>query len=120
MSSMSKTRERGIWLSICLILIVLHSIVVALFVYTAANQPDAPASFPWYIIVLVISVIVKLVGAIAIWNWRRWGLYLYTGGVVLAVITGLMLTGSLYLVFVYVLPLAILGWLLKDKYSYFQ
>jgi hypothetical protein len=120
MSSEGKTRERGIWLSIWLIIIMLYGIGVAVFIYVAANQPDAPSSFPWYITALVISVMAKLSGAIAIWNWRRWGLFLYTGGVVLAVIVGLVLTGLLSLVFVYIIPLAILGWLLKDKYSYFQ
>jgi hypothetical protein len=120
MSSNEKNRERGIWLSVWLILLILHSIGVALFIYFAANQPDAPSTFPWYISALVISVLAKLIGAIAIWNWRRWGLYLYAGGVILAVVIGLMLTGLLSLVLVYVLPLAILGWLLKDKYNNFQ
>lgn len=120
MKESNHKRERGIWLSLWLILIMLHAIGVAVFIYIAANQPDAPESFPWYITILVIAAIAKLIGAVAIWNWQKWGLYLYIGGVIAAIIIGLMLTGLLSIVFVYILPLAILGWLLKDKYSYFK
>ena len=102
MTNSQESRERGLWLSIWLILIMLHSIVVAVFIYTAANQPDAPETFPWYISALVLSVIAKLIGAIAIWNWRKWGLYLYAAGVFVAIVVGLMLTGLLSFVFVYI------------------
>ena len=120
MSKENQSRERGLWLSLWLILIMIHSLATAVFIYTAANQPDAPESFPWYISALVLSVIAKLIGAIVIWNWRKWGLYLYAAGVVVAIIVGLILTGMLSFVFVYFLPLAILGWLLRNKYQYFQ
>jgi small basic protein len=120
MTKSKQTRERGLWLSIWLILIMLHSIVAAVIIYVTANQPDAPDTFPWYISALVLAVIAKLIGAIAIWNWRKWGLYLYAAGVFVSIVVGLMLTGLLSFVFVYFLPLAVLGWLLKDKYGNFQ
>ncbi len=120
MTKSKQSRERGLWLSIWLILIMLHSIVAAVIIYITANQPDAPATFPWYISALVLAVIAKLIGAIAIWNWRKWGLYLYAAGVFVSIVVGLMLTGLLSFVFVYILPLAILGWLLRDKYENFQ
>ena len=119
MKKSKQSRERGLWLSIWLILIMLHSIVAAVIIYITAKQPEAE-TFPWYISVLVISVIAKLIGAIAIWNWRKWGLYVYAAGVFVSIVVGLMLTGLLSFVFVYFLPLAILGWLLREKYKYFQ
>ena len=116
---MSVNKERGIWLSIWLALIMLHSFISALIIYMIRRGPS-DVSVPWLLAILFLASAIKLISAIAIWNWKRWGLYLYAGGVIATMVVGLMLTGSLLVVFSDILPLAVLGWLIKDKYSYFS
>ncbi|MGB2909578.1 MAG: hypothetical protein WBD56_13230 [Anaerolineales bacterium] len=118
MSKTSHHVERGFWLSLVLILIMIHSIFSIWFVYNAQQDPNAMTT-PWLIGALVLVAIAKFFAAIAIWNWKKWGLYLFAVSVVVSVIIGLMLTGWWLIVFNEVLPLAILGWLIRDKWSNF-
>ena len=118
MSKTSHHIERGFWLSLVLILIMIHSIFSIWFVYNA-QQASTATSTPWLIGGLVLVAIAKFFAAIAIWNWKKWGLYLFAVSVVLSVILGLILTGWWLIVFNEVLPLAILGWLIRDKWPNF-
>jgi hypothetical protein len=118
MSKTSHQIERGFWLSLVLILIMIHSIFSIWFVYNAKQASDATTT-QWLIGALVLVAIAKFIAAIAIWNWKKWGLYMFAGSVVVSVIIGLMLTGWWLIVFNEVLPLAILGWLIRDKWSNF-
>jgi len=118
MSKTSHHIERGFWLSLVLILIMIHSIFSIWFVYNA-QQASTATSTPWLIGGLVFVAIAKFFAAIAIWNWKKWGLYLFAVSVVLSVILGLILTGWWLIVFNEVLPLAILGWLIRDKWPNF-
>ena len=118
MSKTSHRIERGFWLSLVLILIMIHSIFTIWFVYNAQQASDA-SSTPWLIGALVLVAIAKFIAAIAIWNWKKWGLYMFAVSVVISVILGLILTGWWLIVFNEVLPLAILGWFIRDKWSNF-
>ena len=118
MSKTSHQIERGFWLSLVLILIMIHSIFSVWFVYNAQQASDA-TSTQWLIGALVLVAIAKFIAAIAIWNWKKWGLYIFAVSVVASVIIGLLLTGTWLIVFNEVLPLAILGWFIRDKWPNF-
>ena len=118
MSKTSHQIERGFWLSFVLILIMIHSILSIWFVYNAKQASDA-TSTQWLIGGLVLVAIAKFIAAIAIWNWKKWGLYMFAISVVVSVIIGLLLTGTWLIVFNEVLPLAILGWFIRDKWPNF-
>lgn len=118
MSKTSHQIERGFWLSLVLILIMIHSIFSIWFVYNAKQASDATTT-SWLIGALVLVAIAKFIAAIAIWNWKKWGLYMFAVSVVVSVIIGLMLTGTWLIVFNEVLPLAILGWVIRDKWANF-
>lgn len=118
MSSDSSVKQRGLWLSIWLVLMMLHSFISALVIYLVYKGPRE-FTFPWLIALLFLASGVKLISVFGLWNWKQWGLYLYMVGVVATLIVGIILTGSLMIVFSDVLPLAILGWLIKDKLTNF-
>jgi len=118
MSKTSHQIERGFWLSLVLVLIVIHSIFTIWFIYNA-QQASESTSTPWFIGALVLVAIAKFIAAFAIWNWKKWGLYLFAVSVVVSVILGLILTGWWLIIFNEVLPLAILGWLIRDKWPNF-
>jgi hypothetical protein len=115
----SNSKERGTWLSIWLILIILHSILSVILIIDLTKQPDA-TTLPWYLSLLFIAAVAKIVAAVAIWLWERWGLYLYAGAILVSTIIGILMTGTLLIVFNDVLPLAILGYLLRNKWDYFN
>ena len=115
----SNSKERGTWLSIWLILIILHSILTVILIIDLTKQPDA-TTLPWYLSLLFIAAVAKIVAAVAIWLWERWGLYLYAGAILVSTIIGILMTGTLLIVFNDVLPLAILGYLLRNKWDYFN
>ncbi len=112
-------KERGLWLSIWLILIVLMNLMTLVLIVDRVKQPEA-MSFPYLMTALLVFSAAKVVAAIGIWVWERWALYVYAGAVIGTMVIGLMLTGELLFAFNEILPIAILGWMLKDKYNYFD
>ncbi len=112
-------KERGLWLSIWLILIVLVNLLTLALIVDRANQLEA-MSFPYLMAALFVFSAAKVVAAIGIWVWERWALYVYAGAVIGTMVVGLVLTGTWLYAFNEILPLAILGWMLKDKYDYFS
>jgi len=112
-------KERGTWLSIWLVLIILHGILSVFLIMGLNKQPDTGA-LPWYISMLFLASVAKIVGAAGIWFWKKWGIYLYSIGVLAAMIVGILMTGTMLIAINDILPLAILGWLLREKWAYFE
>jgi cytochrome c oxidase subunit IV len=118
MTKKSTKKERGLWLSIWLILIILMNLLTLVLIVDRIQQPET-MSFPYLITALFVFSAGKVVAAIGIWVWERWALYVYAGAVVGTIVIGLMLTGTWLFAFNEALPMAILGWMLKDRYDYF-
>ena len=110
-------KERGGWLSAWLILIIAHSTFAAFLILHLRAQQNTPSS-PWFWLLLLALAVADIVAAIAIWNWKHWGFVLYGISTVVSIVVGLLLTGSQLIVFHDITPLAILGYLLKDKQQY--
>jgi hypothetical protein len=115
----SQQAERGIGLTIWLALLVIQSALGIFLILDLNNRPDDPAR-PYLLAALFILSAAKLVGVLGIWLWKRWGLYIYAGSVVVIAIIGLMLTGTGLMIFYELLPVAITGWLVREKLQYFQ
>ena len=115
----ANTRERGGWLSAWLILIILQGIFYS-FLILYLRQRRSDPSPAWILIILFALSIADVVGAIATWHWKRWGFQLYALSTAVGIAVGLLLTGSQLIVFHDIIPLAILGYLLKDKWSFFE
>ncbi|MGD9147575.1 MAG: hypothetical protein PVI80_18550 [Anaerolineae bacterium] len=112
-------KERGTWLSIWLIFIMLHGILASVLIWYLRNQ-GGDSSPAWILAVLFVMAIVDIVAAILVWNWKRWGLWLYAISTIVGIVIGLVLTRSQLWVFHDIIPLVILGFLVKDKQSYFD
>jgi len=115
----SRQIERGSGLTIWLALLVIQSILGIILTLDLTNRPEDP-SRPYLLAALFILSIAKLVGVLGIWLWKRWGLYAYAGAVLGIGIIGLALTGTALMVFYELLPVAITGWLVREKTPYFQ
>ena len=112
-------KERGIWLSLWLILIGLHGLIASGLIWylRAQGNESSPA---WMLAILFVLGIVDIVAAIAAWYWKKWGLWLYVISTVVGIAVGLVLTRTQLIVFHDIIPLVILGYLVKDKQKWFD
>ncbi len=68
---------------------------------------------------MVVHFLANIAAAVGIWYWKKWGLYVYAASTILALVAGLISVG-IWSLFYMVLPLAIIGWVLRSKWSYFE
>jgi hypothetical protein len=108
---------RGPWLTVALVVIVLHGLAAAVF-YAVARLDTSTVDKPLLLGLMSLHFLANVVAAIGIWYWQKWALYVYAMSAILALVIGLVTIG-IWSVFYMVLPLVILGWLLRTKWSYF-
>jgi len=107
-------KQRGGWLTAWLVLMMIHGIFAAFLVLYLREQKDG-VSAVWVLLVLFALAVAHIVAALAIWEWKRWGLIVYAAAVIVSMVVGLILTHTQLWVFHEILPLVILGYLVKDK-----
>ena len=117
--SKAQPRERGTWLSIWLIFIMLHGIIATILVLYLRQQEHI-TRFPWALPVLLVLSLADIVAGIGAWNWKKWGLTLYAISTAAGIIVGLIVTASQLVVFHDIIPLVILGFLVKGKLQDFD
>jgi len=111
--------QRGCGLTGFLILVIILSVGRSLLYYYLLKQ-DYERDLVWVLPVLFILSLATLISGIGMWNWKRWGIYLYAGAALVSIATGLILTGSIFVVFYEFLPIAILGSILGKTSKYFE
>jgi hypothetical protein len=112
-----KHHEHGVLLTGALILMGLHGIVAAAAYASMNHAPDTQK--PWLISLMVLHCLMNIVAAAGIYEWKKWGLYVYAVSTVIALVVGLMSAG-IWSAFYMVLPLVIVGWLLRTKWANFE
>jgi hypothetical protein len=111
-------KERGTVLTIFLVLIALHGILAGILYYTE-RMDNSTLDRPWILSLMVVHSLANVVAAVGIWYWKRWGLYVYSASTVLGVVVGLLAIGA-WSLFYMILPLVILGWVLRTKWGNFE
>jgi len=111
--------QRGCGLTGFLILVIILSVGRSLLYYYLLKQ-DYERDLVWVLPVLFILSLATLISGFGMWNWKRWGIYLYTGVTLVSIAAGLILTGSIFVVFYELLPIAILGSILGKTSKYFE
>ena len=111
--------QRGCGLTGFLILVIILSVGRSLLYYYLLKQ-DYERDLVWVLPVLFILSLATLISGIGMWNWKRWGIYLYAGAALVSITAGLILTGSIFVVFYEFLPIAILGSILGKTSKYFE
>ncbi len=110
-------KTRGTVLTVLLVIMALHGIVAGVFYYVA-RMDDSIVTRPWLVMLMSIHFFANVIAAVGIWKWKMWGWQLYVASTVLALVVGLLAIG-IWSAFYMVLPLAIGGWALRTKWSYF-
>jgi hypothetical protein len=111
-------KTRGTWLTVALVVIVVHGLAAFIF-FTLARLDATYLNKTWALSLMGVHSLANLVAAVGIWYWQKWGPYLYAASAVLALVVGLVTVGA-WAAFYMVLPVAILGWLLRTKWDYFK
>jgi hypothetical protein len=111
-------KSRGTGLTIVLVLMALHGIIAGAAYLAYYNQPT-PIPNELKIALTVVHMFANVVAAVGIWFWKKWALYLYAASTVLAAIL-VIVTGIPLAAFYAILPAAIVGWLLRTKWDYFD
>ena len=114
----NKPKVRGPWLTLFLVIMALHGAGAAYLYYTVRVK-EAVLDRPWILTLMVIHFLANILAAVGIWYWKKWGLYVYAASTVLAVVVGLLSVGIWSLFYMF-LPLAILGYILRSKWEYFE
>ena len=102
-----------------LVLMAVHGIAAAYF-YSTAKMGATPNAHTWVLSLMVAHSLLNIIAVVGIWFWQKWALYVYAVSTVLALIAGLMTGYGMYSSFYVILPVAILGWLLRTKWDYFK
>jgi hypothetical protein len=110
-------KKHGALLTIVLILMGLHGFVSTYIYITYSNAPEVQR--PWIISMMVLHFILNIAAAILIYFWKKWGIYLYVASTIIAVVAGLLAVG-IWSIWYMLMPLIILGWLLRTKWDYFK
>jgi len=114
----NQKKERGFWLTLFLVIMALHGIFAAYFYYTVrVGEPSLDR--PWILSLMVIHSLANILAAVGIWYWKKWALYVYAASTVLGLVVGLLSIGA-WSTFYMVLPLSILGYILRTKWNYFN
>lgn len=110
-------KERGTAVTIVLVLMALHGVFATYFYFTVRTQ-EADLNRPMILSLMVVHSLANVIAAVGIWYWKKWALYVYAASTVIALVIGLLTVGA-WSVFYMVLPLAIVGWVLRTKWDYF-
>jgi hypothetical protein len=115
-------KQRGGLLTACLVLMMIHGIFAAFLVlYLRENSAQTSGASPaWVLLVLFALTATRIVAALAIWEWKRWGLVAYGVATLVSMVVGLILTHTQLWVFHELIPFVILGYVVKSRQQYFE
>ena len=106
-------KERGVLLSVIFIFIGLHGLL-GVYLGRLTLKQEYLTQTNWVLPLLILAGLLTIIAAIGMWQWKKWGIYLYVITQIMAMIAHLVLTGSLYVVFYDAIPLLILGYVLNE------
>jgi hypothetical protein len=110
-------KVRGTALTIALVVIVVHSLLAAVLYFGLRTDPGVERT--WILGLMVLHFLLNVLAAIGIYYWKLWGMYVYAASAIIALVAGLVSIG-VWSVFYMILPVAILGWLLRSKWDNFE
>ncbi|MEA3336166.1 MAG: hypothetical protein U9R25_09680 [Chloroflexota bacterium] len=114
-------KERGGWLSAILILIAIQGVFSSILMFSLRKNPGEPAA-PWLWAAIVLLALADIVAVLGMWNWKKWGLYLYAVSIIAGIAIGLVVYRTQLIVFHDIVLPAILAYILTrgDKWDYFE
>lgn len=118
-SARQRTRQRSTILSVVLIFVIIHGLILTLLSIGEKNY-QGEVTHPLMYVLFILGSLLDVVAGLALWNWQKWGLNLYLAASTMTAFVGLVNTGSLLIVFAAFLPLAVVGYVVRREWHYFE
>jgi hypothetical protein len=113
-------RTRKPYLTAALVLILVVNIVLTVLLFNEKRVLELSfAEVPWEAWVMILTNIANVVAAAALWNWKRWGLYVYLGSALVTALV-LALAGMIGVGFGALAPVFIVGYLFSLNWKQFE
>lgn len=104
-----------------LVLLLLAGAAIGAVAATGAlSGADVPSIPVFAIIVLIVGVIVAIAGFFGAWTWKKWGIYLIGASFVISALGTLLGGNASQAVVGVVIELAILWYVVKDRWTLFE
>lgn len=118
--SRAKTsKRRSTLLTIALVIVILHGIVMAVVYWTVL--PDAQRTLGNIALWAMFgAAVASVVAGVAMWYWKRWGIYLYGAAAVVEAVVALAASGNLVLLFGALLPAVIVLYIVMAEREKFE
>ena len=115
-------KKRNGWLTTWLVLMLVSNLLVGIaYLFTMPAIKQALPRFPtWGIIVLDVGCILNIVFVIALFKWKKWGIYGLGVNSVVAFLVNISFGTAIFNAFFGFLGLGILALLLRPVWNYFE
>ena len=107
-------KVRGGWLTAALIFIAVHAVFTAVLLLLYRKQPGGPPA-PWLWAAAVLIALAEIGGAVGMWFWKRWGLYLFIAATLAGIVVGFLMYPTQLAAFHGIIPILILGYILQRQ-----
>ena len=116
----SHQKERKWYLSLVILLVLLGGLFSTFWVFNETRLlGGTTADWPWWAWSILVTNIADIVAALALWKWRKWGLWLYLASITTRTVL-MILAGALGTGFASFLPFAIVGYAVSLNWKQFE
>jgi hypothetical protein len=104
----------GNLLTAAIVIMAVHGVfnTVALLLIRKSEYSNPP---PWLWGAAFAVGVATIAAAVALWYWKRWGLYLYLAAAIASAVIGVITFPAFGIAFYNIIPVAILGWILNSQ-----
>jgi cation transport ATPase len=122
--SQSKTqpkqhKHRSTLLAVAIVAVILYGIIMAAVYWTVA--PDAERALTSISVwVAFLAAAAQVVAGVALWFWKKWGIYLFGISAAASAAVTVLVTGDLFLLFGSLLPAVIVLYIIMTQREKFE
>lgn len=112
-------KQRNTLLTIALVLVILHGIFLAIVYWTVIPEEQRTVGnlAQW---AMFLASAADIVAGVAMWFWKKWGIYLYAVAAVVGAVIAVLASGDLFLIFGALLPAIIVLYIVMMQRNKFE
>jgi hypothetical protein len=107
--------KHGGWLTAMIVIMAVHGVFNTVALLALRNQLAYRSVPSWLYAGAFFVGLATIASAVALWYWKRWGLYLYVVATFVSLALGLVVYPTQLAAFYNLIPLGILGWILTSQ-----
>jgi hypothetical protein len=111
-------RQRDALLTIAIILVVFHGILYTALAFPAI-QEQGLAQSSVLLVLFLLAALADIVAGVAMWFWKRWGIYIFVVAGITTAIIVLIATASMTMFIGAFLHMVIVGYIVYPRLKYF-